>query len=35
MNIWKLAGALALATVAVAIVVTLPDIRRYIKISNM
>jgi hypothetical protein len=35
MNIWKLAGALAIVTLAAAIVVTLPDIRRYIKISNM
>jgi hypothetical protein len=35
MNIWKLAGALAIVTLAAAVVLTLPDIRRYIRISNM
>jgi hypothetical protein len=35
MNIWKLAGALAIVTLAAAVVITLPDIRRYIRISNM
>jgi hypothetical protein len=35
MNIWKLAGALAIVTLAAAVVAVLPDIRRYIKISTM
>jgi hypothetical protein len=35
MNIWKITAALALIAVVAGIVVNLPDIRRYIKISNM
>jgi len=35
MNVLKLAGVVAIATLAVAIAVSLPDIRRYIKISTM
>jgi hypothetical protein len=35
MSILKFAGFLAVVAVAAAVVVSLPDIRRYIKISSM
>lgn len=33
--IWKLLGGTALALVVVGLVVTYPDIKRYVKISTM
>lgn len=33
--VWKLLGGAALAVVATGLVVSLPDIKRYIKISTM
>ncbi|MDQ2746586.1 MAG: hypothetical protein M3T96_04940 [Acidobacteriota bacterium] len=32
---WKIVGGTALALVAAAVIVSLPDIKRYIKISTM
>lgn len=32
---WKVLGSAVLVAVAVAVVVSLPDIKRYIKISSM
>lgn len=32
---WKIVGGAALALAVVAVVVTLPDLKRYIKISTM
>ncbi|CAN5422310.1 hypothetical protein BH20ACI1_BH20ACI1_04710 [soil metagenome] len=32
---WKLVGGAALALVAAAVIVSLPDIKRYIRISTM
>ncbi len=32
---WKIVGGTALALVAAAIIVSLPDIKRYIRISTM
>lgn len=32
---WKIVGGTALALVAAAVIVTLPDLKRYIKISTM
>lgn len=33
--IWKIIGGAALATIAAGLVVSLPDIKRYVKISTM
>jgi hypothetical protein len=35
MNIWSIVGGVALVAVAAAVIVSLPDIKRYIKISTM
>lgn len=35
MNLWSLVGGAALLLAAAAVVVSLPDIKRYIKISRM
>ncbi|MBA2732569.1 MAG: hypothetical protein H0U54_06720 [Acidobacteria bacterium] len=35
MNTWTIVGGLALVAVAAVVVVSLPDIKRYIKISTM
>ncbi len=35
MKTWKIAASLAMAAVVAGIIVNLPDIRRYIKISTM
>jgi hypothetical protein len=35
MNIWSLVGVAALVAAAAIVVVSLPDIKRYIKISTM
>jgi len=35
MNTWAIVGGLALVAVAAVVVVSLPDIKRYIKISTM
>jgi hypothetical protein len=35
MNIWSIFGGAALLLAAAAVVVSLPDIKRYIKISKM
>ncbi|MGI9034463.1 MAG: DUF6893 family small protein [Pyrinomonadaceae bacterium] len=32
---WKIVGGTALALVAAAVIITLPDLKRYIKISMM
>jgi hypothetical protein len=34
-NLWSIVGSAALLLAAAAVVVSLPDIKRYIKISNM
>jgi hypothetical protein len=34
-TIWAIVGSAALALVAAAVIVSLPDIKRYIKISRM
>jgi len=34
-GIWGIAGGLALAGVAALVIMSLPDIKRYIKISSM
>ncbi|HVF92055.1 MAG TPA: hypothetical protein VNH22_18470 [Blastocatellia bacterium] len=33
--IWKIIGGAALATVAAGLIVSLPDIKRYLRISTM
>ena len=35
MNVWTIVGGLALVAAAAAVIVSLPDIKRYIKISTM
>lgn len=35
MNLWSIVGGAALLLAAAAVVVSLPDIKRYIKISKM
>lgn len=35
MNVWAIVGGLALVAAAAAVIVSLPDIKRYIKISTM
>jgi hypothetical protein len=35
MNMWSIVGGAALLLAAAAVVVSLPDIKRYIKISRM
>ena len=35
MNVWSIFGGAALVLAAAAVVVSLPDIKRYIKISRM
>jgi hypothetical protein len=35
MNIWSIVGGLALVAAAAAVIVSIPDIKRYIKISTM
>jgi hypothetical protein len=35
MNIWSIVGGVALIAAAAAVIVSLPDIKRYIKISTM
>lgn len=35
MNVWSIIGGAALVVAAAAVIVTLPDIKRYIKISTM
>jgi len=35
MNIWTIVGGAALVVMAAAVLVNLPDIKRYIKISTM
>lgn len=35
MNLWSIVGGAALLLAAAAVVVSLPDIKRYIKISRM
>jgi hypothetical protein len=34
-NIWSIFGGAALVVLAAAVIVNLPDIKRYIRISNM
>jgi hypothetical protein len=34
-SLWSIVGSAALALVAAAVIVSLPDIKRYIKISRM
>lgn len=34
-NVWTIVGGLALVAAAAAVIVSLPDIKRYIKISTM
>ena len=34
-NIWSIFGGAALVVMAAAVIVNLPDIKRYIRISNM
>jgi hypothetical protein len=35
MNIWAILGGVAVVAMAVGVIVSLPDIKRYIKISTM
>lgn len=35
MGIWKIVGGVALAAVAALVIVSIPDIKRYIRISRM
>lgn len=35
MSVWKIIGGVALVAVAAAMIVSLPDIKRYIRISTM
>lgn len=35
MSVWKIIGGVALAAVAAAVIVSIPDIKRYIRISTM
>ncbi len=35
MGIWSIIGGVALAAVAALVIVSIPDIKRYIKISTM
>lgn len=35
LNVWSIFGGAALVVVAAAVIVNLPDIKRYIKISTM
>ena len=35
LSVWSIVGSAALALAAAAVVVSLPDIKRYIKISRM
>jgi hypothetical protein len=35
MNMWSIVGGVALVAMAAAVIVSLPDIKRYIKISTM
>lgn len=35
LNIWSIVGGVALIAAAAAVIVSLPDIKRYIKISTM
>lgn len=34
-RVWKIVGGLALAAIAVSVVASLPDIKRYIRITRM
>lgn len=34
-SLWHIIGGIALATVAAVVIVNLPDIKRYVKISTM
>jgi hypothetical protein len=35
MNVWAILGGVAVVAMAVGVIVSLPDIKRYIKISTM